>query len=161
MSGLLVGLGVSSIDRVPISPPIYPAAPKSIFEVTTGSLADAAEVRCSYQLGKGRPKLAKLSAYKAIFLAFSASTVATILFLSLGGLIPGWMTTDPTIQAMLAELFPLMALGNITMNTGWVCWSLIGAQGRYHIGTFYQVSCSLFITIPLSAMFTFWWVLLP
>ncbi|KAL7544226.1 hypothetical protein ACHAWF_007606 [Thalassiosira exigua] len=127
-----------------------------VFEATTEAIGDASEVRCAYQLGKGRPELAKLSSYKSMFVSFITSAVVTAIFLSLGGYLPSWLTQDTTIQSMLLELFPLMALGNITMTCGMVCWALIGAQGRYNLATSTALGCSFFITIPLAAMMTVW-----
>ena len=127
-----------------------------VFESTTEAIGDAGEVRCSYQLGKGRPALAKLSSYKAIFIAACVALVVTIIFLSLSNVLPSWLTTDETIQSMLSDLFPLIALGNITMNMGMVCWALVGAQGRYRLATTVAMACSFFITIPLAAIFTIW-----
>ncbi|KAL7533831.1 hypothetical protein ACHAWF_004665, partial [Thalassiosira exigua] len=127
-----------------------------VFESTTEAIGDASEVRCSYQLGKGRPALAKLSAYKSVFLSFVLAILVTTIFLSISSRLPAWLTQDATIQSILAELFPLMALGNITMNCGMVCWALIGAQGRYRLATSVAIGCSFLITVPLGAMLTIW-----
>jgi hypothetical protein len=55
---------------------------------------------------------------------------------------------------MLAQMFPLAALGNATMATGMVCWAIVGAQGRYHISTMIATACAFLITIPLGCIFT-------
>ena len=55
---------------------------------------------------------------------------------------------------MLSDLFPLMALGNMTMNVGMVCWALVGAQGRYQLATTVAMGCSFLITLPLAAVLT-------
>lgn len=87
-----------------------------VFESTTEAIGDASEVRCAYQLGKGRPALAKLSAYKSMLLATILACVVTAVFMSLNSILPSLLTRDPTIQSMLVELFPLMALGNVTVS---------------------------------------------
>jgi hypothetical protein len=56
---------------------------------------------------------------------------------------------------MLVELFPLLALGNVTMSMGMVCWAIVGAQGRYRLSTTIATSCAFFITIPIAAVSTF------
>lgn len=89
-----------------------------VFESTTEAIGDAAEVRCAYQLGKGRPEMARLSAYKSMLLSIVVASIITTLFLCLDGHLPAWLTTDETIQDMLVELFPLMGLGNLTMTVG-------------------------------------------
>ena len=101
-----------------------------VFESTTEAIGDASEVRCAYQLGKGRPEMAKISAYKSMLLSIVMASIITTVFLCLGGQLPGWLTTDETIQGLLVELFPLMGLGNLTFTVGMVCWALIGAQAR-------------------------------
>ncbi|KAL7507207.1 hypothetical protein ACHAWX_005074 [Stephanocyclus meneghinianus] len=127
-----------------------------VFESTTEAIGDASEVRCAYQLGKGRPEMAKLSAYKSMLLSLFVASIITTVFLLLSGYLPKWLTTDETIQEMLIELFPLLGLGNVTMTVGMVCWALIGAQARYQLATTINLACSLLITVPLGAMFTMW-----
>ena len=39
------------------------------------------------------------------------------------------------------------------MVTGMVCWSVIGAQGRYSLATVSLFLCSWFVTMPLSVFF--------
>jgi Na+-driven multidrug efflux pump len=101
-----------------------------VFESTAVAIGDASEARCAYQLGKGRPEMAKISAYKSMLLSLVVAPLITTVFLCLGGQLPGWLTTDKTIEGMLVELFPLMGLGNLTLTVGTVCWALIGAQAR-------------------------------
>lgn len=95
-----------------------------VFESTTEAIGDAAEVRCAYQLGKGRPEMAKISAYKSMLLSIVVASIITTAFLCLDGHLPAWLTTDETIQEMLLELFPLMGLGNLTMTVGMGKWVL-------------------------------------
>lgn len=125
-----------------------------VFESTTEAFGDAGEVRVSYQLGKGRPQLARLSSYKSIFMGLAMSIVMSTIFLSLINVLPEFLTTDQTIQDMLRMLFPLMALGNVTMSVGMVCWALVGAQLRYPLATAIATVCSFGITLPLGAIFT-------
>jgi len=125
-----------------------------VFESTTEAIGDAGEVRVSYQLGKGRPALARLSSYKSMFLASTLALIVTSAFLAMSNVLPTWLTSDETIQDMLTELFPIVALGNITMNIGMVCWALIGAQGRYRLATSIATACSLLITLPIGAVTT-------
>eukprot|EP00584_Thalassiosira_punctigera_P026176 CAMPEP_0172579994 /NCGR_PEP_ID=MMETSP1067-20121228/139532_1 /TAXON_ID=265564 ORGANISM="Thalassiosira punctigera, Strain Tpunct2005C2" /NCGR_SAMPLE_ID=MMETSP1067 /ASSEMBLY_ACC=CAM_ASM_000444 /LENGTH=117 /DNA_ID=CAMNT_0013372725 /DNA_START=143 /DNA_END=496 /DNA_ORIENTATION=+ len=40
------------------------------------------------------------------------------------------------------------------MTVGMVCWTLLGAQGRYHLATSIATACSLLITIPVGAYLT-------
>jgi Na+-driven multidrug efflux pump len=126
------------------------------FESTTEAIGDASEVRVAYQLGKGRPTMAELAGYKSMLLGAIVSIVMSTLLLSLTNVLPSVLTPDATIQDMLAELFPLVALGNVTMSMGMVCWAVIGAQGRYHLSTSIAIACSFLVTIPIGVVLTIW-----
>jgi Na+-driven multidrug efflux pump len=77
-----------------------------------------------------------------------------IIFISLIDILPALMTRDVTMQAMLEEIFPLVALGNVTMSMGMICWHVVGAQGRYHLSTTVAILISFAVTIPLGAIMT-------
>jgi MATE family multidrug resistance protein len=123
-----------------------------VFESTTEAIGDASEVRVAYQLGKGRPAMAKLAGYKCILLCLIVSILITIVFISLTDVLPSLLTSDATIHAMLAELFPLVALGNITLSMGMVCWTVIGAHGRYHLSTSVEIAITFVVTILIGAV---------
>ena len=125
-----------------------------VFESTTEAVGDASEVRVAYQLGKGRHALANIAAFKSMFISFILAVLMSIVFLCLRNVLPRWLTDDTTLQSMLSELFPLVALGNVSMTTGMVGWAVVGAQGRYHLATTIATMCSLLITLPLSAILT-------
>ena len=81
------------------------------FEATTEGIGDAAEVRCAYHLGKNRPDRAKRSSYKSIHLAAILAFIATAILLLMRDDIPTWLTSDPTLQRMLAQQIPLIGIG--------------------------------------------------
>lgn len=81
------------------------------FEATTEGIGDAAEVRCAYHLGKNRPDRAKRSSYKSIHLAAILALIATAIVLLMRDDIPTWLTSDPTLQHMLAQQIPLIGIG--------------------------------------------------
>ena len=127
-----------------------------VFESTTEAAGDAAEVRVAYQLGKGRPAMAKIAGYKSMFVAFILSIVVSIIFICLTNVLPPLLTHDETIQDLLVEMFPLVALGNVTMSMGMVCWAVVGAQGRYRLSTSIAIACSFVVTVPIGAVLTIW-----
>ena len=127
-----------------------------VFESTTEAVGDAAEVRVAYQLGKGRPPMAKIAGYKSMFLAFILSIVASAIFICLTNVLPPLLTHDEIIQDLLVEMFPLVALGNVTMSMGMVCWAVVGAQGRYRLSTSIAIACSFVVTVPIGAVLTIW-----
>ena len=125
------------------------------FEAAAGGIGDAAELRCAYHCGEGAPEAAKQSAYKSMFLANIISCLVSGIFLTLRNILPRLLTGDPTLQRMLHELFPLMAIGNVTMNLGIVCFYLVGAQLRYRLATLIFLGCSWGITMPLGGVATY------
>ena len=71
--------------------------------------------------------------------------------MSLVNQLPPLLTYDATIQGMLVECFPLIALGNVTMSTmGMVCWAIVVAQGRYRLSTTIATACAFFVLLSLS-----------
>ena len=123
-------------------------------ELVTEAVADAGEVRVAYLLGASQPSQAKLSSYKAIYLAmFCALFITSVLFIG-GEDIPTWLTKDPTLQRMCADLMPLFGIGNVALTIGTMSWTLVGCQNRYALSTAVGFAGSWFITIPLAAVLT-------
>ena len=104
----------------------------------------------AYQLGKGRPGMAKLAGYKAIFVAFILSVLGSTIFLSLNNTLPSLLTKDATIQRMLLDLFPLISLGNVSMTLGMVAWAVVGGQGRYDLATKIATASSFLVACPIA-----------
>jgi MatE len=126
-------------------------------ELVTEAVADAAEVRTAFLLGAGEPEKAKTSAYKAIFLGlFTAVFITSLLFIG-GEDIPTWLTTDPTLQRLTADLLPLFGLGNIALTIGTMSWTIVGAQGRYRLATGVGFGGSWLLSIPLAAVLSVYW----
>lgn len=121
-------------------------------ELGTFAVGDASEVRVALLLGSGKPQAAKKSAYKSIFIAFVFSLFSTSIIFIAGDDLPTWLTTDPVLQGIIAELMPLFGIGNIAMTMGSMAWTLVGAQNRYRLATAIGVAGSWFITIPISAL---------
>ena len=120
------------------------------FESTTAAIGDASEMRVAYQLGKGRPGMAKLAGYKSMFVALLLSVLLSASFLCLNNALPSVLTRDTTIQRMLLDLFPLIALSNVSMTVGMVAWTVVGGQGRYDLATNIAIACSCFVTFPIA-----------
>ena len=60
---------------------------------------------------------------------------------------------DPTLKRMIFEQIPLVGVGQIAMALGTVCWSVVGAQGRYRLATAVEFVGGWFISIPLCVVF--------
>jgi Na+-driven multidrug efflux pump len=122
----------------------------NVFEATTEAIGNACEMRVAYQLGKGRPDMAKLAGYKTMFLALVTSIWGSAIFTSLNSVLPSLLTKDATIQRMLLDLFPLLALSNVSMGFGMVAWTAVGGQGRNSLATKIAIACSFLVTCPIA-----------
>ena len=117
-------------------------------------IADAAEVRCANYLGTNNAEMARLSAYKSIFLSIMLALVATSVLFLVGENLVMAITPDKTMQRLMFELLPMIGLAQLVMTMGVVAWALIGAQGRHKLATLVQFVGSWGVAIPLSALFS-------
>jgi len=127
------------------------------FGSLTKGIGDAAETRIAYHLGNNHPSLAKLSAYKSLYLGMFGSSMVSIVFFAIIDRIPSWFTPDATLQGMIGSTLPYIGVGNIALTFGYLCWYLVGAQGRYKLGTLMNFFANWCVTMPLAATFTFAW----
>ena len=130
----------------------------AIFEAATEGLTEAASIRVAYHLGKGNITMAKMSSYKALFMGVSLSFFVTSIIFIFGEDLATWLTPDETLQNMLNELIPMIGIANIFMVFGMISWTLIGAQGRYKLATTVSVCMTVFVTLPLSSISTFYFL---
>lgn len=125
------------------------------FESVTEGVADGGEIRVSYHLGAGNPRMAKKASYKAILFGVFVGCFFTSMIFILGEDLAVWFTSDVMLQRMIADLLPYLGIGNITMTAGIVAWGLVGAQGRYRLATTVAFISSWLITLPVAAIFTY------
>ena len=123
-----------------------------LFEACTEAIGDASEIRVGSHLGKGRPEMAELAAYKSCIWAQVMATFLTSLLFILSDILPKLYTQDATLRYLMSEVFPLVGIGNMTMTFGMVCWAIIGAQGRYSLATKIATFSSWGVTLPLAAI---------
>jgi hypothetical protein len=114
------------------------------------------------RIGAGRPEVAKICAYKAMYVGVVVSGFATAVLFIIAPYLPGWITPDPTLQRMIFDLIPLIGFSQFSMSIGAVSWSIIGAQGRMRLATLVEVCTSWGLALPISAIliFVFNWNLL-
>ncbi len=124
-----------------------------MLESITYGASEAGCIRLALHLGKGNIELAKQSASKSLFLCSCFSVLISVVIYSTKDLLTEWYTQDETLQTMMLEAIPLVTVGNVLMVFGMVCWSLVGAQGRYRLSTTVNAIVSFSVTLPLSALF--------
>ena len=117
------------------------------------AIADAAEVKVGKMLGSGQPYRARSMGNKSLYLGTILSLLFSIPIIAMKDILPGFFTTDETLQTLLTDLFPLVAVGNIALMFGSMCWSILGAQGRYALATAVGFIGSWGLTLPLASIF--------
>jgi Na+-driven multidrug efflux pump len=127
----------------------------SLNKYFTAGVADAAEVRCAHHLGMNDPEMARLTAYKSIYLGLVSALFSTSALFLVGENLVRVITPDPTLQRLALELLPLIGVGQIVMSVGTMSWTLLGAQGRRRLATTVQLVGSWGVTIPLGLLFTY------
>lgn len=128
------------------------------FEAATNGLTEAASIRVAYHLGNGNISKAQLASYKSLFMGVSLSFFITALLFILGEDLATWYTPDKVLQDMLNSCIPMIGVANIFMVYGMIAWNLVGAQGRYRLATIVSACMSFFVTLPLAALSTFYFV---
>jgi hypothetical protein len=61
-----------------------------------------------------------------MFIALVLAVLESASFLCLNNTLLLVLTKDTTIQRMLLDLFPLIALSNVSMTVGMVAWTVVG-----------------------------------
>lgn len=115
-------------------------------------ISDASEVRCAFLLGNNQPERARYSAYKSLMICVFTSLFLTSTLWICGEDLPTWLTNDPTLQHLVADLLPMFGIGNAAMCLGAMSWTLLGSQGRYRLATVIVFVVSWLVTLPLSAI---------
>lgn len=123
-----------------------------VFEAFTEGLGEAGSIRLAFHLGKGNIDMAKLSAWKSLFISMCLALTVSVLLFVLMPYIPGMFTDDETLQNMVHDVLPLIGIGNILMVFGMVSWSLIGTQGRFKLATMVSAVMTFAVTLPLSVV---------
>lgn len=117
-------------------------------------IGEAAASRVAYHLGNNHPSLAKLFAYKAMILGLFGALISSATFYVYVDRIPALFTSDETLQSMMADALPYIGVGNAAFAFGYLCWFILGAQGKFKLGMWINFFASWGITIPLGFYFT-------
>ena len=126
-----------------------------VLQASTEGISEAAAIRIAYHLSASEPGMAKKLARKVLYWTSVVSlSLSAILLLSGRHLIVA-LTVDYTLQHLLDNQVGLLALANLSLGFGQVCWSLIGAQGKFNLATLVVLACRWAVTMPLSLAFIY------
>jgi Na+-driven multidrug efflux pump len=120
-------------------------------ELLIEAVADVADVRTAFLLGNAQPFQAKVSSYKTIYFGQMVAIVTSSIVFIWTDEIPTWLTSDVTLQNMVADVLPLLGIGNLCLTVGTICWTVLGAQGRYTLATTWGFFGQL-VTMVLAAI---------
>lgn len=69
---------------------------------------------------------------------------------------PVWITSDPTLQILVAGLIPLFSIGHVALAMSMMSWALVssGSQERSRVATAIGLAGNWLVTIPLSVLFS-------
>lgn len=95
---------------------------------------------------------AKLSAYKSLCIGILLASVLASLLWTSADYLPSWLTEDSKLQSLVGNTLPILGIGIISLTIGGLCWTIVGAQGRYRLATAVVCFASWFFTLPLSAL---------
>jgi len=123
--------------------------------MSIGAISDAAENRVGFRMGAGQPYFSKIVAYKSLLLGICLACFAAIVFFILANFIPSWLTPDSELQNIVADVLPMVGIGQIFMTVDWVCWKIMGAQGRFTLTTIIITCEAWLIGLPGAAIFIF------
>jgi MatE len=126
-----------------------------ILEASTEGISEAAAIRVAFHLSASQPALAKKLSHKAMFWTVVQALILTSILLMVGRNLIVVLTVDYTLQHLLDSLLGLVGLANLSMAFAQVCWSLIGAQGRFNLATLVMLVCRWLVTMPLALIFIF------
>lgn len=127
-----------------------------VIESLSLGIGDAAEIRISYHLGNNHPFLAKITAYKSMLIAMVGSVVVAGVFYGIRGYVPAFFTIDETLQGMMEETLPYIAVGSLATTFVAMYWYMLGAQGRFKLATIINFVTSWTVTLPLGYYFTYY-----
>jgi len=126
------------------------------FEYAPEGISSAAIIRVGYHLGSANPRMAKISAYKALLYSFIWSTILTLIFIGESDNIISFFTDDVYIANLLVDVVYVIGAGNVIMCLGNLSMNILAAQSRPKIAVWiYGVVGKLLTTLPLAAYWTF------
>lgn len=116
----------------------------------TEGLGEASASQIAVKLAASQPQQARKFSNSVIYLAVVQALFVTSGLYMAGRYLAVIFSKDPTIQHMTNNAFAVLGLANVMMTFSQICWSLIGAQGRFRLATSIVFVSRWLVTIPLA-----------
>jgi hypothetical protein len=121
-----------------------------VLEAWTEGIGEASATQVAFLLSVGQTDHAKNLSYSVIYMAVTQAMVITsVLFMS-GQYLAIIVTSDPTIQHLINDSIAMIGIANVIMAFAQITWSLVGAQGRFRLGTAVIFFSRWLVTIPCA-----------
>ncbi len=123
-----------------------------VLEAWTEGIGEAAATRVAFLLSVGQTGRARNLSYGVVYMAvIQALVITSALFMS-GQYLAIIFSTDPTIQHLINYSIGMIGFANVIMAYAQITWSLVGAQGRFRLGTGVVFFSRWLVTIPCAVI---------
>ncbi|XP_030449778.1 protein DETOXIFICATION 29 isoform X1 [Syzygium oleosum] len=113
----------------------------------------AISVRVSNELGAGHPRTAKFSLVVAVISSFMVGLVLSAILLATQNMYPSLFSSDTSVQALVKELTPVLALCIVINNVQPVLSGVAVGAGWQAVVAYVNVACYYLFGVPLGLIF--------
>lgn len=126
-----------------------------LIEIVPECIASAATVRVEHNLSRGDLTIAKMVARRSLVVCTISSIFFSTLLMVTRQVFAWSLSLDETLQQMIIEVIPYIALCQPFITAGVSADYLNGTLGRYSTSVGISTLIDVCFTIPLAAMFTY------
>lgn len=123
-----------------------------VLEAWTEGIGEAAATQVAFLLSVGQTDRAKNLSYGVIYMAVIQALLITSALFMTGQYLAILFSSDPTIQHLVNDSITMIGVANIIMAFAQITWSLVGAQGRFRLGTGVIFFSRWLVTIPCAVI---------
>ena len=125
-------------------------------ELAPESFAEAASSRVTRHLSKGRKEFAQAVSFHSIKVGTLLSIFSSAILYICGPFFVWCLSLDDTLEQMLLEIIPYIVICQPFVSVGMAAMELNDALHIYKHATMIMSAVTLFILIPIGAVFTYW-----
>ena len=126
-----------------------------VAEIAPDCIASAATVRVEYNLSRNNLHTAKQIAFRTMMFCVLISLLCSAFLYDTRRYLAWCMSLDQTLEIMIVEIIPYIALCQPFITVGVTAESLNEVLGRFDMSVNISSIIDLFFTIPTAAIFTY------
>jgi MatE len=123
-----------------------------VLEAWTEGIGEAAATQVAFLLSVGQADRARNLSYGVVYMAVIQAMVISSALFMLGQYLAVIFSTDPTIQHLTNNSIAMIGVANVVMTFAQITWSLVGAQGRFRLGTAIIFFSRWLVTVPCAVV---------